>query len=181
MRDDFEDFVTKHKYNFDQVEEIPIDAMWHEIERDLAPRRSKMSWIWKVAAAVLALAISVPIGVEVLSVEQTTEHAMTPVAEVFPAWEPEENKYLQLISAKKREIGFDTVQVQNFPELQQQLKVMETDFTQSISDLERYGDKEAILKVLVRYHERQLNILEKLAREAEKEKHNAKPYEDRIY
>lgn len=184
MRDNLEDFITKNKYNFESAEQIPVDVMWHRIEGELAPRvRSLKKPRWKkFAAAVIALAIALPFGIEQLAgpMEEEAASPLT-IAEVYPPWQPEENKYIHLIAEKKKEIGFDTLEKNEFPELSEQLSQMEEDFEQSLKDLERYGQKETILKVLVKYHERQLNILEKLAREAEKEKRNDKPYEERIY
>jgi len=186
MRDNLEDFITKNKHNFERVEPLPIDAMWHRIEGQLEPRvRSMRKPIWKkLAAAVISLAIMIPLGLEMASpMEEPMDNdpIILSVAEVYPPWQPEENKYMHLIAEKKKEIGFDTLASNAHPDLSEQLRHIDKDFAQSIEDLQRYGEKEAILKVLVRYHERQLNILEKLAREAEKEKHNAKPYEERIY
>lgn len=172
---DLDHLFEQQREQLDHVEMVPQEAMWQGIRQDLDRRARIRRFSWSVAAAIAVLAIALPF------VHTTTETSAQRVAQVYPEWAEEEETYLQLISDKKTEIGFDSIQMDRFPNLAEQLADLEEDFTESLVDLARHDRKEDVIRVLIRYHERQLNILEKIANESNRPTKKEFQHDDILY
>ncbi|MBX2817723.1 MAG: hypothetical protein KTR24_17090 [Saprospiraceae bacterium] len=172
--EDWEKRVRDDREEFDHVEMVPRDAMWQGISNRLDQPRRLPVVKWVGIAASMALVFMA--GMFYQRGNGGEEVATLPIE-----WQAEEDRYQELIAFKKQEIGFDTFQSQRYPDLFAQLTQLDAEYEEAIVDYQAYPEKEALFSILIKYHERQLKVLEQLSRESDRNKIKEETYEKKVY
>ena len=163
--------IEEQRTQFDKVEEVPHEAIWQGINSKLDRRSSPIN-MWLGIAATLTIVFVAGMLMQQQRTNHITAQQMDADWQTID-WEAEENRLVGLVELKKNEIGFDSISVQDYPTLFQELESGEDQFTELLADREIYPNNEALLKVLIKYHERQLHLLERLARENKRKRDSA--------
>lgn len=161
--EDWEKIIVDQRSRFDEIEEVPHEIIWQGISTQLKENKSPRK-MWLAIAAGFALAVAA--GMFLQKHQQNNANHLA-AWESIP-WEAEQERLVQMVNLKKEEIGFDTISAQQYPTVFTQLELQESLYTEILKDLEIYPDEDALLKILIKYHERQLKLLETLSREAKK-------------
>jgi len=172
MNSDLEKKVRKNLEKFDQIETIEEDRIWLGINYHLDQHQNKIKnriWLSAAAAIILLLASSVIyLSTEINNRKGVSEKQL--LANIFPELQEDFNAYDEQIIARKAALSFDTINPDHFPDLFNEMKILNANYQSTLTDLESIGKDEAILRVLMRYHQRQLDLLERLSNEIEKNK-----------
>jgi phosphoserine aminotransferase len=179
MKDDLEKLILRQRPELDRVETIPMEAIWkgiiHQKKKQNQNRTIKVVSI----AATVVMALGAMIWLYQSGAKEDISEE-TVIAESFPEWITEKDQYNQLIQEKKTDLHFASLSRNEHPELFNELNALDQFYDASIRDLILNEDKEAILKVLIKYHERQLQLLERLSYEIQKKNEYEKPRQDPV-
>ncbi len=124
-------------------------------------------WLRAAAAAIVLLVVALWWTRSELTLQRSLNEALT-AATYYPSFHAQEARYLDQIQSKKEELQFDQLKEMDFPTILGELKSMENQYAVMLDDLEIYPDEEAVIRAFMRYHERQLKLLELLSKEIQK-------------
>ncbi|MCB0665322.1 MAG: hypothetical protein KDC80_05835 [Saprospiraceae bacterium] len=172
MNEELEKIVRENQERFDQIELVSEDRIWMGINDQLSENKNKGSnKFWIAAAASIIFILSAT--VLYLTIQINRNDLMNPdhfIAETYPELKKEFDQYNQQIHARKTALSFDTISPEEFPELFEEMQILGNNYQTAINDLQNMGKDEAIVRVLMRYHQRQLDLLERLSNEIDKKK-----------
>ena len=177
MKDDFEKLILEHRSQLDQVEDIPKEAIWQGVLQ----QKRKYAQIRRFKIISIAATILIISGALVWILTNWKPNKFsdeTVIAAYMPEWAPQKDKYEKLIDAKKSDLHFASLQARAHPEIFTELKELDRLYNASLEDLTVNENREAILKILIRYHERQLHLLERLSYEIQKKNEYEKSRQD---
>ena len=169
-----DDLIRNRREAFDKIEHVPRESLWEGIsaELDRKNRRPISMWMAIAASLVVMFIAGVLVSRQFWSPQQET---------VVSDWSQQQEAYQELISHRIQTVGFDTLRPDQFPDLQAEFRSLQEEFDHSTADLAIYPNNESALRVLIRYHERQLSILEKLEKEINRQEKEELNYEKRLY
>lgn len=172
MSRDIEKIIIINHRKFDKIEQIDEDKIWMGISYDLDHNKDhSRSKIWLSIAATLIFLLASSVGYLSLEINNKQELNYDQLlTNTFPELKNEFNDFNNQIHARKAALAFDTINPENFPDLFSEMETLNNDYETAISDLRNIGKEQAILRVLMRYHQRQLDLLERLSNEIEKKK-----------
>ena len=172
--------IKEHRRQLDEVEQPNLDRMWARMEESLEMEAGIGNsgwnlqigryWKWSIAASI-ALLLG---GMYLLLVQPQTEQEMN-LAQHYPHLAEAEQNYKQLIALKEQEVGLNQLKKEDFPDLFEELELLETIQTEYLKDIPVFKDKEQLINTLIRYYEQRIRILERFSNEIEK----AQRYETR--
>lgn len=172
MNSDLEKMVKHHQDQFDRVEPVDEERIWMGISDVLNQQSSrKRLRFLSSAAAIVIFILTATVIYLTLEVNRDRAEAQDQfIARNYPDLKKELDQYNQEIYARKASLSFDTINPEEFPELFSEMQILGRNYEIAISDLRNIGRDEAIVRVLMRYHQRQLDLLERLSNEIEKKK-----------
>lgn len=154
----------------DHIEEVDQDRLWEGIARRRRSQKHPASfWPLTVAAAVILLLASALIWTNYMK-----DDTLLSASHFYPELETMETGYHREIDQRKSELSFDTLSAEDFPDIFREFMEVDSHYEQLLSELSQYPNKEAAIRVVIKYHERQLRLLERLSKEMEKKKHHEK-------
>lgn len=171
MSIDLEKFVRKHAGKLDRVEVVEEDRLWSGISRalDQYEQPSSKYRIWlSIAAGIIIILTSMLVYTSIYRSPANDDRRL--LSAVFPELSKEFSQYDQIIRTRKTAISFDTIDPGQYPDLFEEMQTLDEHYSTALKDLKNLGKDEAILRVLIRYHQRQLDLLERLSNEIEKNK-----------
>ena len=178
----FEKFLSKNRQGLDHIEEPPVEAIWENIQKEInVPAKIRLlpkngwqlhvghNWRWVIAAS-FALVISLLVW----NIQQKEQKAIAGVsiADFYPELAEQEKNYRQLIAQKEKAIGFSELDKIPFQEIFYELDLLEEIHREYLKDLPKYNTNDQLLKTLIKYYERKIQILERLSKEIEKKTHH---------
>lgn len=179
--DQLEKYIKAHQSELDRIEPVDSDALWERIRqpeakiRPLAPKPASgwqfqvgRNWLMMAAATVALL-----IGVSIWLVQSPQTHAQTTatlsVEDYYPEIADEEMAFRRTIARREAKLGLDKLNRQQFIDIFNELDELEKIHKQQMADLPEMFNNEEWVNTLMRYYEQKLRILERLAREIDKE------------
>ena len=167
-KDLIESIIMQKRDELDHVEKVPLEAIWEGIQQgERGYNRHRWIILYSIAATLLLLILAIAWFFKTSSIQSSSPENIT-IAQYYPNWAPQENQYINLVHAKKSELNFDQLDKKAYAGIFQELSELEDFYRESMHDLTLYEDKEAIIRVLIKYHERQLKLLERLSYEIQK-------------
>ena len=179
---ELEKYLRENRAKLDHIEEPAIEAIWENIKEEITPQASIKSlpsnnwqlnigrnWRWVIAASFALL-----ISLMVWNTQNQQQNTLTlaSIAEFYPELAEQEKNYQQLISQKEKAIGLSKIDKMAFQEIFQELELLEQIHREYLKDLPRYNFNDQLVKTLIKYYERKIQILERLSREIEKKTHH---------
>jgi len=165
--DQFEEFLRKHRDELD-VEEPNVDAIWEGVRKQTGRRRSlPVRWM---AAASVALLIGALIFYGLSSnsrIEDPDDIVGLPPDE-NPAFAAEEAKMIQLVKDKEANLNLSALDRQKYHDIFVELNLLEELHAEFKNDLPEFGEKDKLLKTLMKNYERRLQVLDRLSNEMER-------------
>ncbi|MEM6963791.1 MAG: hypothetical protein AAF573_03430 [Bacteroidota bacterium] len=169
--------ILEKRDELDHVERVDEGLLWQNIQADLSPPIAKLKpqrsqiflQIYAVAASValLAMASWMIVGTKDTNLKATTSEVVE--IEQLPIFKNEAVKeYRQTVAAKEQEVNIESINKQEFEDIFYELEILETMQQEFRKDLPEISDKEKAIKVLQKYYERKIRILERLSKEIEK-------------
>jgi hypothetical protein len=178
MKVDLEKYIKDHRLQLDDIEELNIDEMWKDfVEKDKPTSKPKFNW-YKVAAIGIVLIAAVTIFSQNISINQDELiHKKLSQSDLNLALEQE--NLVKLISNQGEAIEKMGIDEKQFPDLFQELKVLDTLQMEAMQDLENYQDRRNLYKALMRNYESKVRVLELIINEFDKQE-NERDYEKSI-
>lgn len=172
MSEKLEKLARNNQDKFDQIEPVDTDKIWMGINQylDHHPRQNIINIWFVVAAAIIVLLAMSTIYLSIRVEQQGALNSEEFLSQIYPEFSDEFKDLNQQVSARKAAISFDTIHSEEFPDLFREMKILDTNYHSAIDDLKNIGKEDAILRVLIRYHQRQIDLLERLSNEIEKKK-----------
>ena len=168
MKDYLEDIIIKHKHRLDNIECVPEDRLWIAIEHELNQKQYNNQPFWLKAVAAIILVLLTTIIFTNLNNPKNTTNNTAHISQYFPESKRDFENLNHQILAQKVALSFDEINPSIFPDIFRELAILDENFKIAITDLNSLGNQDAILKVLIKHHQRQLALLERLANEIEK-------------
>ena len=157
------------------IEPIDKDALWDKIQaqRGLPPAKDGWRiqlgqyWQWSIAASVALLIIA---AVAFWPKQQNNSNYT--LADFFPEYTAEAQRYQQLIKEKKSDLSFSDLDPSKYQDIFNELALLEEIHQGFLQDLPAYGDEERLLQILTKYYEQKIKMLDRLSREIQKQNTN---------
>ena len=171
MKEDrFEKYIRNFRQDLD-VDEPDMEIIWEGVQQELSHQRSKR-WLWTVAATV---ALLIGAGLFLFSGQENSKLSYpNVVAQLAPSLAAEEEKFLLMIAEKEELLSLDQLDRGSYREIFSELDLLEKIRKESYSDIDEFGQKDQLIKALMKYYERKLRLLEILSNEIEKREYNEK-------
>jgi len=175
MKIDLEKYIRNHRADLDDVEDINVDEMWGEFHERTRPKK-KLKFGFYLAAAVGIILIGVFTVVNKHSNLNQDEIIHEKLVEADPRLAEEQVSLVKMISDQGELIGQMGIDQEEFPELFQELKVLDSLQMEAMNDLENYRDRKNLWKTLLRNYKSKARVLELMIYEFDK-KENELNYE----
>jgi hypothetical protein len=172
MNNDLEKLVQTNIDRFDRIESIEEDRLWAGIQNQLdnGSHQAKFRIWFGIAASIILLLSLVLIYQSIRINNKVSIDNNQLLASTFPELAQQFKIQNNQIFAQKASISFDTINPQDYPDVFEEMNILNANYQLAFVDLQKLGKEEAILRVLLRYHQRQLDLLERLSNEIEKKK-----------
>jgi len=168
QEDQFEEFLRKHREELD-VEEPDVNAIWEGVRQQTGRRRSlPVRWM---AAASVALLVGSLIFYGLSSnntIEDPPPIVLSEPTVDDPIFAAEEARMVQLVKDKEANLNLSAVDRQKYHDLFVELNLLEELHEEFKNDLPEFGEKDKLLKTLMKNYERRLQILDRLSNEMER-------------
>lgn len=192
--DNFEEYINEHREELDDMEDVPVGAMWSKIKGNLEDSgmpnlefatntqqrkiRVLRGWVMGLAASILVLIVA---GIALwpnkeLDVDKPI-HLENPLATISEELAGTEQDLKKMIAHKEEEINSQHIDKQLFTEIFEELELLEKIHLEYQQDIPEFQEKEQLIKTLLRYYEQKIRILERLSREIDQQNH----YQKKIY
>ncbi|MGW8123001.1 hypothetical protein ACV07N_10125 [Roseivirga echinicomitans] len=157
MRDKLEDFIKDNKERFDT--ETPSGELWNKIQKgldqDLPPKRNSTHWFWKIAVAVLLIAVAYLGSEKYFSADSNREStAMQEFKEL-------ESFYTQLISDKKIKLSEEVESGEYFSFLEADIQSLDQFYEELKIAFESGQETPQLKSALVHLLKQKLYLIEK--------------------
>jgi len=164
--DQFEEFLRKHRDELD-VEEPDVNAIWEGVRQQTGRRRS-LPVRWMAAASVALLIGSLIFyGLSSNTILDDTEVIAEEVGD-DSIFAEEEAKMVQLVKDKEANLNLSPDDRQQYHDLFVELNLLEELYEEFKNDLPEFGEKDRLLKTLMKNYERRLQILDRISNEMER-------------
>lgn len=161
----FENRIERDRRDYDKVEKVPSDLIWHGIQDNLRARRAKRIQLRLSVAASIILLVGA-FTVFNLTSNETGEEQMT----LSPEFNDEENKYYQMANHKMNELNYSHLDRSEYGEIIAELEELDSMYADLKSELSEIPNAEKAIQTAIKFHERRLHILELLEKEIENRK-----------
>ena len=172
MNDQLKHFINKNREALEGVEDFDRDALWLNISNAGHSRPRRLDVILKIAAALI-LAIGIGLfwltrpGNTSVSEDKLFQSIMSEYAPDIPS---DFEKYQMQLVRSRQALNLENLEREKYSDLLSELEMIDGFKLQSLDDLKKSTQKEKVIHVLIRHHQRQLAILERIASEIEKNK-----------
>lgn len=157
---EFEKYIKENREAFDDIEKVRTDIIWQEVIKDVQPKKFNRA-IWFVGAICIGL-LSVGYYFFNLGIQ---DHEKDIPTKIMAAIEAQTDSYQQLIQQKSTEVNLEQLDREEYAELLNELKSIETRYSELLDQLNQNGNLEDVIQGLISYHERKLRILDLIAKE----------------
>ncbi len=172
---DLEKYIRSHRSELDDIEDLNIDEMWGDFNEQNRPK-SKRKYGFYLAAAIGIILIGVVSVLSQRPVLNQDEIIHEKLTQADPRLAEEQMGLVKMISDQGALIGQMGIEEAAFPELFQELKVLDSLQLEAMSDLENYQDRKNLWKTLLRNYKSKARVLELMIYEFDK-KENELNYE----
>jgi len=161
----FEDQINRDRREFDQIEKVPSDLIWHGIQDNIRKKNTRRIIIRLSAAASIIIIIGAFAVINFSGIKSSGEQfAMS------SEFNEEENKYYQLANHKMTEINYTDLDRSEYGEIISELEELDSMYTALKSEMAEIPNAEKAIQTAIKFHERRLQILELLEKEIENRK-----------
>lgn len=192
--DNFEKYINENRGALDDLDAVPMEAMWAKIQGDTAMEtnanlelqsknqqrkiRVLRGWVMGLAASILALVVAgIGLWPSESSSDEVFTHFANPLTVVSEDLADTEQEFKRMIHQKEEEINAQNIDKQLFIEIFKELELLEKIHLEYQQDIPEFQEKEALIQTLTRYYEQKIRILERLSREIEQQNY----YQKKIY
>ncbi|MEL6846372.1 MAG: hypothetical protein AAFP02_24455 [Bacteroidota bacterium] len=179
-QDSLEDMLRRRRAELD-TEEPDVPLIWEGVQSQLQ-RRRRRPVRWLAAASVLLLLGSVlyyrlspnlttPVVADCETAPPDREDLI--FAGIDESLAKEEAKAACLVRDKEAMLNLTKVDQQKYHDIFVELRLLEELHEDFKKDLPEYGEKDRLLKTLMKYYDRRLKILDRLSNEIQKEAQEA--------
>lgn len=178
MKIDLEKYIKTHRSELDDVEAFNVDEMWKDfVEKDKPVSTPKFKW-YKIAAVGIILVAAVSILSQTW-MSSNDDVIYERLSQSDPGLAEEQENLVKLISNQGQVIGDMGIDQKQFPELFQELTILDSLQIEAMKDMDNFQDRKNLYKALMRNYESKARVLELIIREFDK-KENEKDYEKSI-
>lgn len=180
--DELEKYIKAHQSELDHVESVDADALWQKITppeakiRTLSPDTGsgwqlRIGRNWQLTAAAASVLLFIGLSLWIFRTPDTTRHATAQlsVEDYYPDIADEEMAFRRTIARREAELELDQLNRQQFIDIFNELDELEKIHRRQMQDLPEVFNNEEWVSTLMRYYEQKLRILERLAREIDKQ------------
>jgi len=167
-----EEFAKAHQSDFQQVEEFDTEKHWVQLQtqQDRGAATSWQihigrNWRWSIAASISLLILC-----GVFLWPKSNQEGPITLAEYNPELAQEVSLYLQEVRAKESELDLESINPKDFPELFQELALLEEIHQELLKDIPKFNDQDKMISILQKYYSHKIKMLERLSREIQKQK-----------
>ena len=161
----FEEMTNQRRKEFDNVESVPTDLIWHGIQDNMRRNKTRRIYLRLSAAA----SIIVLIGAFTIFNATRTSNVVNQTI-MSAEFNAEENKYYRLANNKMNEINYSELDKEEYGEIMAELAELDSMYNDIKNELASLPDAEKAIQTAIRFHERKLQILELLEKEIENRK-----------
>ena len=167
MMVDLEKYIRSNRSQLDDVESFDVDQMWHDFDQKHKPVRRLRPWYFAAAAvAVLLLGLTMFLN----NADPITQDDLVyqKLVEIDPALAAEQVSMQQMVSEQGNLIVNLGITQSQFPELFNEIKVLDSLQLDYLHDLDNYPDRKNLTRTLLRHYQRKARLLELMLYEFEK-------------
>ena len=178
MKIDLEKYIKDHRSQLDDIEQLNVDEMWKDfVKKDKPIPKVKFNW-YKVAAVGLVLVAAVTVFLQMFPLSQD-EVIYDKLSQSDLNLAKEQESLVKLISNQGEIIEKMGIDEKQFPDLFEELKVLDTLQIEAMQDMENYQDRKNLYRALMRNYESKARVLELIINEFDKQE-NERDYEKSI-
>jgi len=168
MKIDLEKYIRNHRPELDDVEEFDVDKMWKEFSETESPKKNSFYGFYLAAAIGLILigVVSVFSKNPILNKDEVIYEKM---AKADPRLAEEQEDLVKMISHQGELIGQMGIDKKQFPDLFQELNVLDSLQLEAMNDLDNFQDRKNLWKTLLRNYKSKARVLELLIYEFDKQ------------
>ncbi|MFK8102086.1 MAG: hypothetical protein AB8G15_06175 [Saprospiraceae bacterium] len=188
----FEKKIKEERAALDRIEQVDETKLWRNIHgalNDSAQKKSYRFLQWYAAAASLLLLVAfgwlmyqqgVSDGGAAIASQTLNPAINTASRQLPPELLQQEEKYQMAVAKKKESLQLDQISKEDFKDIFTELKVLDEIHQEFRNDLPNLSNDEKIIKVLKKYYERKLRILDHLNKEIEKKSRHEKRNQQKV-
>ena len=167
MNSELDDFISEHRSEFDQVESFDMEASWQNIQEQSTKKKSGYTWlITLIGLIVLILTIYIV-------VKPSTKYNQDEAIAYLPESMTQSHEHLLTrISMHEKQLASLDIDVSEFEEILQEIRLLEEQKSEIIEDYNEIGNKEHYAKILLKHYERKARIIELLLYEINKKEND---------
>ncbi len=169
--------VRSNRKAFDRIEKLnDADSLWERIRKEIPTEETSVPvkpvsiyrrYLQLAAAAVVGLMVGLSLWAfeENKAMVKTDRHS---ISTYFPNLGEQEKYYQRLVAQKELEIGLKEISPVDYQDIFQELKALDELRNEYFKDLAKVPVDEQLVNTLLRFYEREIQILERLKNEIEK-------------
>lgn len=170
---DLEKYIRSHRSDLDNIEELNVDEMWGEFNHQhLTKAKRNYKFYLAAAIGILLLGVaSIMVQSEALDPDEVISKKLT---QVHPGLADEQVGLVKLIKGQHEVIERMGIDRSKFPELFQQLEVLDSLQLEAMNDLGNYQDRSNLYKTILRNYKSKARVLELMIYEFDKQENEIK-------
>ncbi len=188
----FEKRIKEEREALDRIEQVDEAKLWRNINgalHDSAHKKSYRFLQWYAAAASLLLLVAfgwlmyqqgISDGGAAVASQGLKPNTNVASSVLPPEMLQQEKKYQMAVAKKKAALQLDQISKEDFKDIFTELKVLDEIHQEFRNDLPDLSNDEKIIKVLKKYYERKLRILDHLNKEIEKKSRHEKRNQQKV-
>lgn len=186
MKIDLEKYIRSNRSQLDDVEHIDIDQMWMDFDQEEADgkdilrigrtvNRNIRPWYMLVAAVIVVL-LGASVFLNNASQSSQDDLVYQKLSEIDPVLAAEQVSMIRIVSIQDSTIKNLGITEAQFPELFDEIRVLDSLQMDYLNDLDNYRDRKNLTRTLLRHYQRKARVLELMLYEFDK-KENESAYE----
>ena len=179
--DEFEKRINSQRDELDSIESLDKAKLWKNIQSNSeipsvkpVQKKPKIAYLkWYAIAASLLLLIAGWMVIQNQQLNINIEFTQSDI-ELPPEIAQEENQYKRLVADKMEAININAIDSTAYSDIFYELKLLEEIHQEFRVDFPAIENNEKLLKLLKKYYERKIRILDRLSKEIEKKSYHEK-------